>query len=154
MKSSVLLVATVALASSSLTAQALNSKLRQTSTLSVDALWEKVGDFCGIGKWLPAVEKCELSKKGKRRTLSLKDGGTVVEDLVVWDSRRHSYTYTIVSGPLPVTRYFSTIRVLKDKGGSALEWSSHYLAKGASDADAKKTIDGIYQSGASNLTGS
>jgi hypothetical protein len=154
MKSSVLLVATVALVSSSVVAQALNSKLRQTSTLSVDALWEKVGDFCGIGKWLPPVEKCQLSNKGKRRTLSLKDGGTVVEDLVVWDSRRHSYTYTIVSGPLPVTRYFSTIRVLKDKGGSALEWTGHYLAKGASDADAKKTIDGIYQAGASNLTGS
>ena len=28
------------------------------------------------------------------------------------------------------------------------------MAKGASDADAKKTIDDIYQAGASNLTGS
>ena len=50
--------------------------------------------------------------------------------------------------------HFSTIRVLKDKGGSALEWTGHYQAKGASGSDAKKTIDGIYQAGASNLTGS
>jgi hypothetical protein len=86
MKSSMLLAAAIALASSSAAAQALNSKLRQPSTLSVDALWEKVGDFCGIGKWHPAIEKCELSKKGKERTLSLKGGGTIVEDLVAWDS--------------------------------------------------------------------
>jgi hypothetical protein len=154
MKSSVLLVATVALACSSVAAQALESKLRQASTLSVDTLWEKVGDFCGIAKWHPAIEKCELSNNGKKRTLSLKGGGTIVEDLVNWDSRHHSYTYTIVSGPLPVTHYFSTIRVVKDKGGSALEWHGHYRAKGASDADAKKAIDGVYQAGASNLTGS
>jgi hypothetical protein len=43
---------------------------------------------------------------------------------------------------------------VKDRSGSALEWTGQDRAKGASDADAKKTIDGIYQAGASNLTGS
>jgi hypothetical protein len=152
MKLLVLSLAAVALACSGVAAQAVESKLRQTSTLSVDALWEKVGDFCGIGKWHPAVEKCELSDDGKKRTLSLKGGGTIVEDLVKWDPRHHSYRYTIVSSPLPVSHYFSTIKVVKDKDGSALEWSGHYRAKGASDAEAKKTIDGIYQAGVANLT--
>jgi hypothetical protein len=153
MKSLVLSLAAVALACSGGAAQAVESKLRQTSTLSVDALWGKVGDICGIGKWHPAVEKCELSDDGKKRTLSLKGEGTIVEDLVKWDPRHHSYTYTIVSSPLPVSHYFSTIKVVKDKHGSALEWSGHYRAKGASDAEAKKTIDGIYQAGVANLTG-
>lgn len=153
MKSLVLSLAAVGLVCSSVTAQAVESKLRHTSTLSVDALWEKVGDFCGISKWLPAVEKCELSNDGKTRTLSLKDGGTVVEHLVKWDAPHHSYTYTIVSSPLPVSHYFSTIKVVKDKDGSALEWSGRYRAKGASDAKAKKMVDAIYQAGATNLTG-
>jgi hypothetical protein len=154
MKSHLLIVTAAALACSSLSAQALESKLRQTSSLSVDALWEKIGDFCGISKWHPAIEKCELSNNGKQRTLSLKGGGTIVEDLINWDARRHSYSYAIVSSPLPVSHYSSTIRVVKDRSGSALEWTGQYRAKGASDADAKKTIDGIYQAGASNLTGS
>jgi hypothetical protein len=149
----VLSLAAVGLACSSVAAQAVESKLRQTSTLSVDALWEKVGDFCGISKWHPAIEKCELSNDGKTRTLSLKGGGTIVEHLVKWDPRHHSYTYTIVSSPLPVSHYFSTIKVVKDKDGSALEWSGHYRAKGVSDAESKKTIDGIYQAGATKLTG-
>jgi hypothetical protein len=148
----VLSLAAFGLACSSVAAQAVESKLRQPSTLSVDALWEKVGDFCGISKWHPAVEKCELSNDGKTRTLSLKGGGTIVEHLVKWDTRHHSYTYTIVSSPLPVSHYFSTIKVVKDKDGSTLEWSGHYRAKGASDAESKKTIDGIYQAGATNLT--
>jgi hypothetical protein len=95
-----------------------------------------------------------IVNNGKQRTLSLKGGGTIVEDLINWDARRHSYSYAIVSSPLPVSHYSSTIRVVKDKSGSALEWTGQYRAKGASDADAKKTIDGIYQAGASNLTGS
>jgi hypothetical protein len=151
-KSLVLSLAAVGLAWSSVTAQAVESKLRQTSTLSVDTLWEKVGDFCGISKRHPAIEKCELSNDGKTRTLSLKGGGTIVEHLVKWDDRDHSYTYTIVRSPLPVSHYVSTIRVVKDKDGSAFEWSGHYRAKGASEGEAKKTIDGIYQAGATNLT--
>src|SRR6266446_4231052 len=71
-----------ALLLSGLAAQALESTATATSKLSADALWAKIGDFCGIAKWHPAVEKCELSADGKTRTLSLKGGGTIVEALV------------------------------------------------------------------------
>ena len=64
-------------------------------------MWSKIGDFCGISNWHPAVEKCELSADGKTRTLSLKGGGTIVEALVKMDAAGHSYTYSIVSSPLP-----------------------------------------------------
>lgn len=69
MKSLVPPLAAFGLACSSVAAQADESKLRQTSTLSVDALWKRVGDFCGISKWHPAVEKCELRNDGRTRTL-------------------------------------------------------------------------------------
>jgi Polyketide cyclase / dehydrase and lipid transport len=48
---------------------------------------------------------------------------------------------------LPVANYMSTISVAKDGAGSTLTWSGKYDAKGASDADAKKTMDGVYQAG-------
>ena len=142
------------LVASTVSAFALESKLSTPSSLSPDALWKKVGDFCGIGSWHPAAEKCELSDDGKQRTISLKGGGTIVEKLVKWDDAHRSYTYTIVSSPLPVSHYRSTIRVLSGAKGSVLRWTGRYKAKGASSADAQKVIDGIYEAGAKALTGS
>ncbi len=135
-------------------ALALDSSVTMTSSMSTDALWKKVGDFCGIASWHPAIEKCVLSADGKQRTLSLKGGGTIVEALENWDNANHSYKYTILSGPLPVANYHSTIAVMGDAKGSALKWTGTYDAKGAPDADAKKAIDGVYEAGAKALTGS
>jgi hypothetical protein len=141
-----------ALLLSGLTAQALESTAKAASTLSADALWAKVGDFCGISKWHPAIEKCELSADGKTRTLSLKGGGTIVEALVKMDAAGRSYTYSIVSGPLPVANYTSTIGVAADGAASVATWVGKYDAKGISDAEAKKTIDGVYDAGLKALT--
>ncbi len=132
---------------------ALDSNVAMTSSMSPDALWQKVGDFCGIGTWHPVVEKCALSADGKERTLSLKGGGTIVERLRSRDDATHSYTYSIVSGPLPVTNYLSTIAVAPDPKGSKVIWMGTYDAKGAPDADAKKAIDGVYESGEKGLVG-
>jgi hypothetical protein len=146
-------VAGAALLLSGVAAQATESKARATSTLSADALWAKVGDFCGIGNWLPAVEKCELSADGKIRTLSLKGGGTVVEKLVRMGTKKRFYTYSIVKGPLPVTHYRSTISVAAHGTGSAVTWKGKYdVAQGANPDDAKKTIDGLYAAGVKSLT--
>ena len=146
--------AMIALGFSTASAFALDSSVTMTSPQSPAALWKKVGDFCGIANWHPAIEKCVLSADGKQRTLSLKGGGTIVETLENWDDAKHSYSYTIVSGPLPVANYHSTISVTADPKGSALKWIGKYDAKGAPDADAKKAIDGVYESGAKALTGS
>jgi Polyketide cyclase / dehydrase and lipid transport len=132
-------------------ASAIESSIKGSSTASADAVWAKIGDFCGIGKWHPAIEKCVLSADGKERTLSLKGGGTFVEKLEKRDDAAHSYTYSIVSGPLPVTNYMSTISVAAAGTGSTITWSGKYDAKGASDADAKKTMDGVYQGGVDQL---
>jgi hypothetical protein len=142
----------LALLLSAMTAQAVESSAKAASKLKADAMWAKIGDFCGIGKWHPAIERCELSADGKTRSLSLKGGGTIVEKLVKMDAANRSYTYSIVSGPLPVAHYRSTISVAAKGAGSVVKWVGKYDAKGASDADAKKAIDGVYDSGLKALT--
>ena len=142
-----------AVVASTLAANALESSARATSTLSADAMWKKIGtDFCGIGKWHPAVEKCKLSSDKQTRTLSLKGGGTIVEKLEKLDFKNRAYTYTIVSGPLPVENYHSTIAVAADGSGSVVTWKGNFDAKGAPDTDAQKAIQGIYDSGLASLT--
>jgi len=84
--------------------------------------------------------------------LSLKGGGTIAEALVKMDDAGRSYTYSIVSGPLPVANYMSTISVAVDGTGSMVTWAGKYDAKGASDGDSKKAVDGVYDSGLKALT--
>jgi hypothetical protein len=141
-----------ALIFSCVSAAALESTYKAVSTSSADAVWKEVGDFCGIASWHPAVAKCELSHGNKIRTLSLNGGGTIVERLLKWDNKGRSYSYTIVSSPLPVTSYFSTIKVVPEGVVSQIVWTGKYKAKkGTSDADAQKTIDGIYKGGLETL---
>lgn len=134
-----------------LPAAAIESHYKAASSESVAAVWKKIGNFCGIADWHPAVGKCDLSSDGKERTLTLKGGGTIVEDLVKWSDKDHKYTYTIKESPLPVSDYKSTIHVKAKGAGSEVIWWGSYKAKGAPDAKAKDTIDGIYKAGADSL---
>ena len=137
---------------SGLSAHALETHAKATSKLSADALWAKIGDFCGIAKWHPAVDGCQLSADGKTRTVGIKGApDTIVESLVKFDGAGRSYTYAIVSGPLPVTNYSSTITVSPDGTGSVVNWSGKYDAKGATDADALRVIQDVYDSGLEGL---
>jgi hypothetical protein len=138
------------LALSALPALAVESNYTAASTSSAEAVWTKIGDFCGIGNWFPGL-KCALSADGKTRTLTTEQGAVLVEQLESRDDAARSYSYTIVSGPLPVANYHSTLSVVPAGAGSSIVWTGKYDAKGASDADAKKVIDGIYKTGADSL---
>ncbi|RAI00974.1 SRPBCC family protein [Acuticoccus sediminis] len=123
-----------------------------TTSAAPAAAWEAVGDFCAIATWHPAVAKCELSEHDgtMRRTLSLEGGGTIVEDLVGRDDDAMEYTYKIIESPLPVANYESTIVVTADGDGSRIDWTGSFDPSGASEDEAVKVIDGIYEAG---LTG-
>lgn len=53
-------------------ALALETSVTQRSSISPDALWKKIGDFCGIKSWIPAVQDRALSQGGKQRTVTLR----------------------------------------------------------------------------------
>ncbi|MBE7204070.1 MAG: SRPBCC family protein, partial [Parafilimonas terrae] len=116
---------------------------------SPETVWKTIGGFCGIGDWHPVIEKCALSKKGGKdvRTLSLKGGGTIVEEEESRNDKKMDYTYTILEGPLPVTDYHSTIMVAKAGNGSKVTWQGTFKAKGAPDDKAKEAIAGVYEAG-------
>ena len=117
------------------------------------AVWKTIGDFCGIGQWHPVVEKCVLSDKAGKsiRTLSLKGGGTLVEEQLARDDKKMSYSYAILEGPLPVANYKSTIMVAPSGSGSKVTWSGDFKAKGVDDAKAKEVILGIYEAGLKSI---
>ena len=130
-------------------ALALDAHVAKDTTAPAAAVWAAIGDFCGISNWHPAVAKCEISVKdgATYRTLTLKDGAQLLEKQTAFDAKAMTYSYTIESGPLPVKNYASTLKVIAKDKGSAIDWSGTFVAKDAADADAVKTIAGIYTGG-------
>ena len=131
------------------------AKVSSTTELPVPAktVWAVIGNFNALPDWHPAVEKSELKKEDGAtvRKLSLMGGGTIEEKLEQIDDKERRYTYTIISGPLPVNNYTSTLSVRDSGKGCSVEWSSDFEAKGAPEGDAVAAITGIYEAGFENL---
>ncbi len=131
----------------------------------VESVWAASKDFDGLAKWHPAVEKDEIVKgtnnmPGAIRSLSLKGGGTIREQLLAFGEPTHSFKYKILESPLPVTSYVSTFTVKPGKGDATLvRWVGNFKRKNSADNPpedqtddaAKKVISGIYSSGLANL---
>ena len=120
-----------------------------------DRVWETIGGFNDLAKWHPAVAGSEETKSGNStvRTLHLHGGGTLVERLEAIDDKAHSYSYSILEGPLPVTRYRATLQISEksDGNGCRVEWSSEFEPSGAPESDVVKVVRGIYEAGFGNL---
>jgi hypothetical protein len=132
-------------------ALAVDASLKTPSASQPDAIWSKFKGFCDITNALPTL-KCALSADGQIRTLTLPDGQKVVEKLEAYDNAGRTYSYAIVeSGPLPVANYHSKVAIVPEGAGSAIVWTGKFDAKGASDEEAKKVIEGIYKDASTAL---
>ena len=133
------------------------TKVNLSTQLAVpaQAVWSVIGSFNGLPDWHPAIEKSEQTEEAGAtvRTLSLAGGGTIVERLERVDDTERSYTYSILSGPLPVADYVATLRVRANEGGlgCTIEWSSEFTPSGAPENDAAAAIRGVYEAGFENL---
>lgn len=136
--------------------------LSVTREVTIDStpatVWKLVGNFNAMDVWHPSVSKSEVNgagtKVGTRRTLTLADGKqTIVEQLTAYDAAKTRYSYTIVSSPLPVANYSSTITLNATPDGKTLvKWSSTFDAPaGADTAAATQAVEGIYDSGLAKL---
>jgi Polyketide cyclase / dehydrase and lipid transport len=112
-----------------------------------EAVWQKIGEFCAIQDWHPAVSTCEQTQEGGEtyRTLTLGDGSTIRERLI--ERTNSSYTYEIIESPLPVQSYRATLSVSAEGEGTRIDWKGSFDAKDAPDTDAEFVIDGIYEAG-------
>ena len=144
-------------ATSGFAANVLSLKEKVELSAPPEKVWDVIKDFNGWQNWHPAVASTEITAgKGNTRNtirvLTLKDGGKISETLVRYQAKVFSYTYRINDSPLPVTDYVSTLQVKPNGSGSIVLWTSHFKAKeGTPDADALKTMRGVYRAGLDNL---
>jgi Polyketide cyclase / dehydrase and lipid transport len=120
---------------------------RVTRTLDVpaDRLWKLVADF-GDTSWMPGPPKVERvgSGPGMERRIQGPDKA-IHERLESVDEKSRTLVYSIpVNVPFPVTDYRATMRVSAKGQGSELDWSVSFTPAGASEADARQAIEGMY----------
>ncbi len=85
---------------------------------SPDKVWALVGDFGGIGGWMPGIDSCRV--EGDDRILETM-GMTITERLVSKDDAGRSLTYSIADGA-PVESHVAVITVAPSGGGSQVTW--------------------------------
>jgi hypothetical protein len=164
-----LAVAIAILASLSAVASAHGpSRQKVTETIEINApldkVWAVVGNFQDMS-WHPAVAKTE-GKGGNdanaTRTLTLKSGGTIDEQLDRYDADEHSYSYEITKVDvkvLPVNDYSSRISVTADGDKSIVEWHGAFYRgymlndppPELNDEVAVNAVTGIYKDGLAAL---
>ena len=129
------------------------ARISMSTTLKVpaDSLWNLVGDFNGMADWHPAFARSELEEGGKRRRLTLADGGEVYEQLESRDDAQRTYAYTIIESPLDVIDYRSRMAVLEGSdGNSTFVWACEFKSEN-SEAAMMLLMQDIYDAGFENL---
>jgi Polyketide cyclase / dehydrase and lipid transport len=112
-------------------------------------LWALIGDFGNTGRWSGRPpEACIQSGEGvgALRTLTLADGRQIVDRLDAVGPM--SYTYSIVSSPLPVASYTAMMAVEAIEPASCkFSWSGSFEPKDISDEQAVAFFNDVYRSG-------
>jgi len=145
------------------------TRQKVTETIQVDVApdvaWARIKDFNALQTWHPAIESSETTdgnNVGSVRTLHLKGGGQVVEELEGYSEADHKMNYRMKDpGPVPVNNYTSTLSVKPVEGssGSIVEWRGAFYRAytnndpppDKNDEAAIKAVTDIYQSGLANL---
>jgi carbon monoxide dehydrogenase subunit G len=84
-----------------------------------DVVWEKVGDFGGVGDFFPGIESFRL--EGDDRVIGM-FGMEIRERLLSKDDAARTITYSVVDG-VPVDSHSATISVQEEDGGSRVTWA-------------------------------
>jgi len=154
-----------------------------TATVTIDAAADKVWDVISNYEdmsWLPAVKSASAdkgNKKGSVRVLTLKNGGTITEELKDYKADKMSYKYKITDMStvktiqhagqdedvpvLPVENYAAKITV-KGKGGkSVVTWVATYYRgyvnnnppAELNEEAADEAVTAVLKAGLENLAG-
>jgi hypothetical protein len=140
------------------------SRQKVTETVEINAspekVWKVIGNFQDMS-WHPSVAKTE-GKGGNEvnatRTLTLKSGGTIDEQLDQYDPAKMTYKYEMHHPDvkvIPVNDYSSILSVKGEGDKSTVEWRGAFYRgfmnndppPELNDEAAKKAVTDIYRTG-------
>ncbi len=119
----------------------------------LDQVWPVAGAFDRLDAWAAPIKSCALEgtagadAAGATRRLEMRDGTPIVERQTARsDAGDYFYTYEIVSSPLPVADYESTVRArpITRSNETFIEWSAIFEPKGIDERTANRMVQSYY----------
>lgn len=100
----------------------------------VARVWERVRDFNGLPRWLPAVRESRIEngepadRVGCVRDFRLQNGDRLCEQLLALSDYDYFCTYSILESPMPLTGYVATLRLtpITDGDRTFAEWTAEF----------------------------
>lgn len=126
-----------------------------------DEVWKMISEPCGIAKWHPEVASCEA--EGKVRTLTLKKGGKVVEEIDEVAVTEMTLSYRLANDPdpaaIPVSSLTGKLKVKPEADGTHVTWMARYYRaftgneppEGQDDEAAQAAVDAYVKAGLQGL---
>ena len=161
MRRSFLLAAAILLVAPAVVQAQTPLNVYQTIDIAAPArkVWDTVKNWDNLHGWHPAFASTQLvsgqnNTVGSVRKLTLKDGPSFDEELLVFDDAAMKLRYKIIGeAPLPITNYDSTIQVLATGASkSTVVWRSSFVPKpGAKDNVVMEAVTQLYLGGLQNL---
>jgi hypothetical protein len=110
----------------------------------VEAVWAAIRDFGALASWHPAIAKSEIEAGqdadavGCIRMLTLTDGATARERLMMLDDSRYRLIYNFETPAFPVANYLATLELapVTNGDGTFASWSATF--------DEKREDTGVY----------
>lgn len=125
----------------------------------VEVVWDVIGDFHGIDRWVGMItasvaEGGGRGSVGSVRRLTLADGRTVAERLLMFDDVARRLAYDFPEGcPFPVDGFVGSVELapITETGATFLQWHSSFDADGASRDAMASAFQALYAGFVSDL---
>jgi NADPH2:quinone reductase len=107
----------------------------------VDAVWALLRNFGKVAKWHPDVRESRIESGGTGQTpgdirsITLRDGTSIREQLLAISDASRSYTYSVIEAPLPIRDHRSTVRLsAAPNDRTAITWTAEFTVDDGADA--------------------
>lgn len=121
--------------------------VEKTVDLPRKKVFDALMNFGGLETLMPdMVASCEVtgSGLGASRDIRMKDGGRIVERLdVAHDDTVFGYSITY-NDAMPFENYCAVVTLEDSGSGTVARWGSNWNANGATDAEIKESLTGLY----------
>ena len=127
-----------------------------------EVVWRLLSEPCAIKSWHPEVADCQ-SSDAKKRTITLKNGGKIDEEVDEILPAEMSISYRIAGEidikALPVSSLTGQIKAKADGDKTSVSWKSRYYRadttneppKGMDDESALKAVNAYVKAGLTGL---
>lgn len=121
----------------------------------IDTAWRRLGRFGGICEWQSLVASCHIEERhdGIYRVVAMHDGTAFTERLESYSHADRYFSYSILSGPLPVTDYvtrlcFSPVGTER----SRLVWMTWYaVPSGGNPTAIARSLEALFRNGIAGM---